>query len=59
MYVCDDYAYYGSRMDGAMAEYIKVSASNILPLPINVDFEEGLSYRSCFCSPPCNKKDRS
>lgn len=39
--VCDDYAYYGSRMDGAMAEFIKVSASNILPLPLNVDFEEG------------------
>lgn len=39
--VCDDYAYYGSRMDGAMAEYIKVSADNILPLPLNVDFEEG------------------
>ncbi len=39
--VCDDYAYYGSRMDGAMAEYIRVSADNILPLPINVDFEEG------------------
>jgi len=38
---CDDYAYYGSRMDGAMAEYIKVSESNLLPLPINVDFEEG------------------
>jgi L-iditol 2-dehydrogenase len=28
-------------MDGAMAEYIKVSADNILPLPVNVDFEEG------------------
>jgi L-iditol 2-dehydrogenase len=39
--MCDEYAYYGSRMDGAMAEYIKVSVDNILPLPVNVDFEEG------------------
>ena len=37
--LCNDYSYYGSRMDGAMAEYIKVSADNVIKLPLNVDFE--------------------
>jgi L-iditol 2-dehydrogenase len=40
MMVCDDYDYYGSRIDGAMAEYIRVSAGNILPIPDNVSFAE-------------------
>lgn len=39
--LCDDYAYYGSRIEGAMAEYIRVSARNTLKLPIDVDFEMG------------------
>ncbi len=39
--LCDDYAYYGSRIDGAMAEYIRVTAENVLKLPVNVDYEMG------------------
>lgn len=39
--LCEDYLYYGSRMDGAMAEYIRVKADNVLKLPIDVDFEMG------------------
>lgn len=38
---CDSYDYYGSRIDGAMAEYIKVSANNCMKLPLGVDYEMG------------------
>ena len=36
---CDSYDYYGSRIDGAMAEFIRVSAANILKIPDGIDFE--------------------
>lgn len=36
---CDSYDYYGSRIDGAMAEYIKVTADNVLKIPTGVDYE--------------------
>ena len=39
--VCDNYDYYGSRIDGAMAEYISVCADNILEIPQGVDYESG------------------
>lgn len=39
--VCDNYDYYGSRIDGAMAEYVRVSAENCLKLPLGVDYEMG------------------
>ena len=39
--LCDNYSYYGSRIDGAMAEYIKVDCGNIFKLPQNLDFESG------------------
>jgi L-iditol 2-dehydrogenase len=39
--LCDDYQYYGSRLDGAMAEYIRVSARNVLRLPTQVDYDAG------------------
>jgi len=39
--MCDDYDYYGSRIDGAMAEYIRVTAENCLKLPLEVDYEMG------------------
>ena len=39
--LCDDYQYYGSRIDGAMAEYIRVTADNVLKLPEGVDWEAG------------------
>lgn len=40
-HMCDDYNYYGSRSDGAMAEYIVVESANCLRLQDNVDFEMG------------------
>ncbi len=40
-HLCDDYDYYGSRRDGALAEYIVVDSANCLKLPDNVDFESG------------------
>lgn len=40
-HLCDTYDYYGSRRDGAMAEYIVVESANCLKLPSNVDFEMG------------------
>ena len=39
--LCDDYDYYGSRIDGAMAEYISVRKDNIFKLPEEVDYEMG------------------
>ncbi|MCX6088925.1 MAG: galactitol-1-phosphate 5-dehydrogenase, partial [Candidatus Atribacteria bacterium] len=39
--LCDDYLYYGSRIPGAMAEYILVNERNVLKLPENVDYEMG------------------
>ncbi|WP_126429143.1 galactitol-1-phosphate 5-dehydrogenase [Brevibacillus marinus] len=39
--LCNDYDYYGSRSDGAMANYIKVAPGNLLRLPDNVSFEAG------------------
>ncbi|HHU63127.1 MAG TPA: galactitol-1-phosphate 5-dehydrogenase [Clostridiales bacterium] len=39
--LCDEYQYYGSRIDGAMAEYIRVKAHNILKMPLGVDYEAG------------------
>jgi L-iditol 2-dehydrogenase len=39
--LCDDYSYYGSRINGAMAEYVKVNADNIIKIPLNIDFESG------------------
>lgn len=40
-HLCDDYDYYGSRRDGAMADYIVVESANCLKLPTNVDYEMG------------------
>ncbi len=37
---CDNYDYYGSRIDGAMAEYIVVSEDNIIHIPDNVSYYE-------------------
>jgi len=40
-HMCDTYDYYGSRRDGAMAEYVVVESANCLKLPPNVDYEMG------------------
>ncbi len=39
--MCENYSYYGSRKDGAFAQYIAVRAANCLLLPDNVSFEAG------------------
>lgn len=38
---CRDYDYYGSRRDGAFAQYLTVKKWNLIALPDNVSFEEG------------------
>lgn len=38
--LCDHYDYYGSRRDGAMAQYIAVKDSNILKVRKDVPFED-------------------
>ena len=37
---CSDYDYYGSRRDGAMAEYLAVKQANLCLLPEGVNYEE-------------------
>lgn len=39
--LCADYDYLGSRTDGAMAEYVRVPAKNLLELKDDVPFEAG------------------
>lgn len=36
---CDKYDYYGSRIDGAMAQFIRVSSGNCLKVPAGVDWQ--------------------
>jgi len=38
---CPNYNYLGSRADGGFAEYVKAPSENLVPLPEDVDFEEG------------------
>lgn len=38
---CRNYDYYGSRRDGAYAEYVAVKKWNLVELPDNVSYEEG------------------
>lgn len=35
--LCEDYGYFGSREDGAYAEYVRVVAANAFPMPEGVD----------------------
>jgi L-iditol 2-dehydrogenase len=37
---CDSYDYYGSKIDGAMAEYVCVDANNVIHIPDEVSYEE-------------------
>ncbi|MDN5326172.1 MAG: L-iditol 2-dehydrogenase [Moorella sp. (in: firmicutes)] len=39
--LCTNYDYFGSRRDGAMAEYVVVPEANLLRLPENVSYEVG------------------
>ena len=37
--LCEDYSYYGSRTDGAFAQYVAVKKKNLLKVPDNVPFD--------------------
>lgn len=45
--LCENYNYYGSRCDGAMADYIAVKENNLLKLP------PGISYEDAAATDPC------
>ncbi len=45
--LCEDYDYYGSRRDGAMAEYIAVKESNLLRIPDSISYEDAATTDPC------------
>lgn len=45
--LCEDYDYYGSRRDGALAEYVSVKESNLLKVPDNVSYEDAATIDPC------------
>lgn len=45
--LCDNYDYYGSRRDGAMAEYVAVKKGNLLKLSDNMSFVDGATIDPC------------
>ena len=45
--LCDHYDYYGSRRDGAMAQYIAVKEKNLLKVKGNVSFDEIATTDPC------------
>jgi L-iditol 2-dehydrogenase len=45
--LCEDYDYYGSRRDGALAEYVSVKESNLLKVPDNVSYEDAATLDPC------------
>lgn len=45
--LCDDYNYYGSRCDGAMAQYIAVKEKNLLKVSNSVSFEDIATVDPC------------
>lgn len=45
--LCDDYGYYGSRSDGAMAQYIAVKENNLIKVSSSVSFEDIATVDPC------------
>ena len=45
--LCEDYDYYGSRRDGALAEYVSVKESNLLRVPEGVSYEDAATLDPC------------
>jgi L-iditol 2-dehydrogenase len=45
--LCEDYNYYGSRCDGAMAEYVAVKVTNLLRLPPEISCEDAAAMDPC------------
>nr|WP_281419759.1 galactitol-1-phosphate 5-dehydrogenase [Evansella tamaricis] len=45
--LCEDYDYYGSRRDGAMAEYLTVKEENLLKVPDSISYEDAATTDPC------------
>lgn len=45
--LCEHYDYYGSRRDGAYAEYISVKESNLMMVPDGVSYEDAATLDPC------------
>lgn len=45
--LCEDYDYFGSRRDGAMAEYVAVPEANLLKVPDNVGYIDAATTDPC------------
>lgn len=45
--LCEDYDYYGSRRDGAFAQYIAVKEGNLLKVADNVSYEDAATTDPC------------
>jgi NADPH:quinone reductase-like Zn-dependent oxidoreductase len=39
-----NYQYFGAHLPGGYAEYVRVPAANVVPLPDNVSFEQGAAF---------------
>ena len=39
-----DYRYFGAHLPGGYAQYVRVPAANVVPLPDNVSFEDGAAF---------------
>lgn len=45
--LCEDYDYYGSRRDGAFAQYIAVKEGNLLKVNDNISYEDAATTDPC------------
>lgn len=45
--LCEDYDYYGSRRDGAFAQYIAVKEGNLLKVSDNISYEDAATTDPC------------
>lgn len=45
--LCEDYDYYGSRRDGAMAQYVAVKENNLLHISDNTSYEDAATTDPC------------
>jgi NADPH:quinone reductase-like Zn-dependent oxidoreductase len=46
--LCRRYGLFGEHKDGTQAEFVALGASNVLPLPENLSFEEGAAFPLVF-----------
>ncbi|MGI6033761.1 MAG: galactitol-1-phosphate 5-dehydrogenase [Coriobacteriales bacterium] len=45
--LCEDYDYYGSRRDGAYAQYVSVKKTNLMKVPDGVSYEDAATLDPC------------